>query len=383
MTFINSDKKKFLSFEEIKINKFNTLSAVFPENSEKDIIVYDTIYNKYGNIIHDICALANSDGGKIYIGVNQIQKCIGISMKTRDEWLENILKLSRVLYNTIHTFEMKRIKYYIRNYIVEYNNHESFITEIEVPRSDEQCLVNSFGNISYYGRKEGQTISLPITEDILHKVFMDDEHRNAKYDIGDKFDGEEGEKMEFKPSFKFLKSMDGIGKYLSSFGNTNGGKIIIGVGDDKKILGILIEDSQHWDRIKQNLLMNKNCIKPVEYLTQIRVKRVPLRRKNHFIVNIYIPKSNFEEPIIVRDLEGGWNQWSRVLSSSIKIDKQILYTKAEMNEMEKKCISSEKKYKKLLKDYESSNNVQEAKSSKFGMYSIFGFMIFVALQFKT
>jgi len=373
------DKHRFLTFENVRISKNIPLNSVFPNSKNLETIIYENIYNRYTFIIKDVCALANSNGGVIYVGVNSMYRCIGGSSKTADDWLENILKLSRILYNTIHTFEMSRIKYYIKNYIVEINGVESYLTEIQVPKADEQCLVNSYGNISYYIRKENSTVSIPIDEDVIQRILMDENHVDQKYDIGDLYEEEEGEKMEFKSSLKFLKSNDGIGKYYSSFGNKKGGKIAIGIGDDRKITGVLIKDPQEWDRIKQSVIINRNHIKPAEFLNNIRIWKIPLRRKLHFIVIVDIPPNTANEPILVKDAEGIWNQWTRAISCSIKVEKQFLYSKNDMSELKKKYINSETQLQKMRKEIEQTNLKDE---SKYKWMTILGFTAILILGIK-
>lgn len=318
------NKKNFLFFEKTKILKNSTINSVFPDSKNIDFTLYENTFNKYNNIIKDICAMANSEGGIVYIGVNNVNRIIGAYAKTKEEWLDNILKLSRVIYNTIYTFDIKHIKCKFRNHIVIMNEVETYVSEIIIPKIEKKCLINSFGNTSFYSRIDKQTISQPLNEEIILRINRDyDANMNPRRDIGDYYDGEEGERLEFKSTIDFMKGEKGIGKYFSSFGNTNGGQIIIGVKDDREIIGVKIENSQQWDAIKLDILSGHYSINNVDYLKLIKVKKIPLKTLHYYLVNIHLPKNPYPGPILVKEKDGSWNKWIRVMSSSIKGDRDI------------------------------------------------------------
>ena len=347
-------KKRFLFFEDARITKNSTMISSFPNYRYTDFVFYDNIKKKFGEIIKDVCALANSQGGTIYIGVNNSYRCIGVVAESGEEWLENILKLSRIIFNTIHTIEMKKIKYSIKNYIVQLNNVETYMAEIIVAHSQETCILNSFGNISCFERKDYMTITKPISEDVIRKIFLSpsDEIQYASKDVGDYYDGEESNTLEFKLSFNFLKDKFGIQKYISSFGNTQGGTLVVGVCNNGKISGILIEDSEKWDSLKCDILRNKNKINNIEFLTNINIEKIPLKKKNHYVVCIHIPKNTSDSPILAKDIDGFWNKWVRVDSHSVREDRLTLYSKMDISTIEKKCNNAETMYKQIAKENE-------------------------------
>ena len=345
-------KNTFLSFDELRIQKNSLLEIVFPEILDSDYVVYDTLFKNL-NILKDVCALANSNGGSVFIGVKN-NKCQGVICANRQSWLDHMIKISRFMWTTLHTVDNKKIKYSIKNFVVytEGSPIECFMSQIVIKKSPEQCLINSYNAISSYIRQEGQTIDMPLSEEIMLKTVVTDEHSTAEIDVGDVYGGEEGEMLEFKPSLCFLKTKEGIGKYFSSFGNTNGGEIIIGVNDEGKICGIKIENNQEWDSIKQDVLRLQHHINNVDFLSQIKMDRIPLKKKYHFLVKIIIPKNTDSEPILVRDKQGVWNKWKRVLSCSINDDRTSLYTSTEYAEMQNNYLIEKTKYEQTLKEFE-------------------------------
>lgn len=351
------NKKNFLFFEKSKIMKNSTINSAFPESKTSEYIVYDNTFNKFNQIIKDICALANSEGGIIYIGINNANRIIGAYSKTKEDWLDNILKLSRVIYNTIYTFDIKRLKCKIRNYIVVLNETETYVSEIIVPKIEKQCFINSFGTTSYYRRQDGKTNSFPLSEEVILRITTDyDENLNPRRDIGDYYDGEEGEKLEFKSTIDFMKGEKGIGKYFSSFGNTDGGLLIIGVKDDREIIGVKIENSQQWDAIKLDVLSCHYSINNVDFLKLIKVKKVPLKTLNYYLITIQIPKNPFPGPILVKEKDGSWNKWIRVMSSSIKGDRDI-FINEHITSFRNVLVIQDKQNEKFGVDIDNENKI--------------------------
>lgn len=495
-------KKEFMSFEEAKIIKNCPMWGVFPTSKTNDTICYDIIVNKFQNIVKDVCALANSNGGSIFLGINTANRCIGISDQSREHFLEKILKLSRFIFSTVSTASSRKPLYTIKNYIVivESSQQESFISEIIVEKISEQCVVNFFNVFSSFQRVNNETVTLTMCEeltkvfyeqnenatatidigekypedqpiefkvtlgflkakeegmakytscfanteggaivigasdtgivhgihienqpewekirceilrsgnhinnvDFISKIILEkiplkkknfflikinipkntdstpiltrDRHGNwfkwrkeqnvfvkeefiiSSYDIGDKYDGEECTMMEFKKSLDFLKKKNGVGKYISSFGNTEGGTILVGVQDDAIICGVRIENSQEWDVIKRDILRGQKHINNVDFLSQLKIERIPLKTQNLFIVKIDIPKNTSAEPILVRDSFGTWDKWSRVLSSSVKDNRVIMYTQDELRKVEDGYVMSQILCDQLTKENERLRN---------------------------
>lgn len=362
----------------MKIQKNSTLNSVFPDSKNIDFAIYDGVFNKFGNIIKDVCALANSEGGVIYIGVNPAYRCIGVTQRSSGDWLDNILKLSRVIYSTICMSNYQKIRYVIKNYIVLMNGSETYISEIIVQKALEKCILNSYGNISYYERINRQTVSLPIDEDLINNFLL--------FDIGDIYNAEEGETIEFKSTFYFLNTMDGIGKYISSFANNKGGSLLIGIDDARTIVGVKIDTCQDWDKIKRDILwvevtkgngssFYSEVVNNVEFLSQLKINKIPLKTKNYYLVKIDVPQHVGPEPILGMDKGGNWTKWVRVLSSSIKDERYELYTKNFYSNLKNQNFQLKKQNQTLI----SNMRKDGVKKWYYDLIPIVGFVAILAL----
>lgn len=320
-----------------------------------DPICYPDTNDNFNNIINDICGLLNSEkrGGIIIIGVNEGGFCVGCKYQNT-KWAELMVKLSKLMFAIIVSNNNEKFTYNIRMYPMNLENKCKFMSIITVSGKNATYFVNNNGDISSYIRKDGKTIVNEMDDEMLEKVrvmyLFSVEHIKKENDIGDKYAGEESEELEFKLSINgLMKGKDGIGKYFSSFGNTKGGKLVIGVRDDGIIDGVRIENSEEWDRILRRLLNQQQSINNLDFLKSIRVNRVPLNRKFMYLLEVIIPK-NEGLPILVRDGDGIWNKWVRVLSSSLKDDRQILYTQKDYQDMQNKHIISEAAKNKLERE---------------------------------
>ena len=92
--------------------------------------------------------------------------------------------------------------------------------------------------------------------------------------------------------------------------------------------------------ILRRLLNQQQSINNVDFLKSIRVNRIPLNQRFMYLVEVVITV-NEGMPILVRDGDGIWNKWVRVLSCSVKDDRQILYTQKEYQEIQNKHIVAE------------------------------------------
>ena len=193
MNIVNMRKHAHL--EEITAPRGFMLDEVFPETKNKDIITYDRCYNKFPFILRDICALANTSGGTIYIGVNNNHKCYGVMMKSAEDWIEIMLSLSQIVYNTVKTTDDIPIKCIYKYYYMCQDNKATYMAEIVIPKTKDIYILDSHDKISYHERREGSTVVLPLSEKIVLKL---NEKSKIKLDIGDVYEGEENEKLEFK-----------------------------------------------------------------------------------------------------------------------------------------------------------------------------------------
>lgn len=351
---ITDNMRKHAHLEEILAPRGFLIEEVFPEIKNKDIITYDRCYNKFQFILRDICALANSSGGSIFIGVNNNHKCYGIQMKSADDWIEIMLSLSQIVHNTVKTTDDVPIKCIYKYYFICYENKTTYFAEIIVSKTNEMYILDSHDKISYHERRDGSTIILPLNEKMMLKL---NEKSKIKLDIGDTYDGEENEKMEFKTSLSFIKeSPDGIGKYISSFGNTNGGTVVVGVSDNGKIVGVRIDDYQEWEQIRQDIVRVKDPINDIDFLKKLKVERIQLKTKNYYLINIVIPKNTKKEPIRIRDKNGLWNKWVRVLSSSVRDTKEKLYSCSEYDKLDLKYAQAQSNFIQQSQEIELMRN---------------------------
>lgn len=315
--------------------------------SDADIICFEKIIDNFLPIARQVCGILNSknNSGTIIVGVNKSNFCVGC-ISERDKWESIMLKLSKFLYATIVDVNNVKFNYEIEMYEMVQSKKPRFMSKINVCGKKEDYFVNNNGNISSYKREDCSTINVPLTEEMILKI-----NDISEMKIGEHY-GEESDKMEFKLSFNALFiSKDGIEKYISSFGNSGGGKLVIGVNDSGRIEGVKVEDNE-WDKIQRDILAKQHSVSSVEFLKRIDVRRKILNKRNYFLVEIEIPASEGQS-ILVKDKNGCWNKWVRVLSCSVKDDRQILYTQKEYQEMENKYAIAEAMRKKVERDNEN------------------------------
>jgi len=333
----SSVKKIKIVFSDEKINRNFPLTKL---TDKKDVIIYDMIYNKFNDITNDICGLLNYGGGELYIGVNNGGYCIGVITR-KEVWQDIMHKFAKFMYSNIVNIRNTKFLYEIKIYEVIDNSRTSFMSKITVAPLDKNYFVSFQDNIEFYSRIDGKTVKDDMTEEQRKEMDelmeLQSEFNGAKISKGSLYNGEECEELEFKLSFtSLLKSKDGIGKYIGGFGNSKGGKLVIGVNDKGIIEGVKIDN---WDKIQRDILGQQYCINNVDFLKKIEIKRIPIDRKFYYLVEIYIPKN--EDVILVKDGNGCWNKWVRVMSSCIKDDRQILFTQKQFSELEKKIALTE------------------------------------------
>lgn len=315
--------------------------------NDVNVFCFDEIIDNFLPIAEHVCGLLNSNnnGGTIIIGVNRGYFCVGCNYD-REKWEYLMVKLSRFMYATIVNMSNCKFKYEIEMIEIVNTKKPRFMSKITVSGKKEEYFLNQDGKISYYKIENGLIVLVPLTEEMILKI-------NSKpfMKIGDYY-GVESEKMEFKLSFSSLfMSKDGIEKYISSFGNSGGGKLVIGVNDNGIIEGVKIEENE-WDKIQRKILEKQHTVSSVDFLRMIEVKQIKLNKKNYYLVEIDIPANN-GNIILVKDKNGFWNKWVRVLSCSVKDDRQILYTQKQYQEMESKLVVSEAMRKKEERNNEN------------------------------
>lgn len=328
--------------------------------NEPDVISYDRVIDKFTNITQDICGFlnGNSKTGCIVIGVNNGGYCVGCKVK-KEKWHKIMTNLSKVMYATI--IDCNSCKFFYE--ITMYEVNGKYLSKIVVSGKEDNYFLNNNGNVSFFKREEGETKLIVPTEEMIIKIneslLKFSEFDNSMISVGDKY-GLESETLEFKLSLNFLfKTKDSIGKYISSFANSNGGKLVVGIKDDGTIEGVRIENSQEWDKIQRDLLSQQHSINNLDFMKKIQVNRIPLKKRLMYLIEIVIPK-NEGSPVMVRDANGVWNKWIRLLSCSVKDDRQVFYTKKEYQEMETKYAIAESLKNKIERE---NNNMMKSISA--------------------
>ena len=357
----SSVKKIKIVFSDEKINRNFPLTKL---TDKKDVIIYDMIYNKFNDITNDICGLLNYGGGELYIGVNNGGFCIGVNTR-KEVWQDVMHKFAKFMYSNILNVRNTKFFYEIKIYEVIDNSKTSFMSKITVAPMDKNYFVSFQENITFYVWKDGKTVENDMMEEQRKEMDelmeLQNEFNGTKISKGSLYNGEESEELEFKLSFtSLLKSKDGIGKYIGGFGNSNGGKLVIGVNDKGIIEGVKIDN---WDKIQRDILGQQYCINNVDFLKKIEIKRISID-KIYYLVEIYIPKNEDGDVILVKDGNGCWNKWVRVMSSCIKDDRQILFTQRQYSELERRCALTEACKSKLERENTTLKKQLEAIQKK-------------------
>lgn len=145
----------------------------------------------------------------------------------------------------------------------------------------------------------------------------------------------ESEVLDFKQSINNLYK---IAKSIGSFANTKGGKLVIGISDSKRIIGIDPEEEKYMlEKAGGDL-----CDPPIQILFQI----LEQESENEFdepkyILIAEIPESR-KKPVKTLDANGEWKVYSRVVDKSIPASKKLIKM------MEKGFIDSDNKTDRAL-----------------------------------
>ena len=252
------------------------------------------------------------------------------------------------------------------------NSKVAFYTRVLIIFVDEN--VNFCENNGKILLKENTTSSTsinvsPIFNESVNLINLMDSNKNIgapllnigeiTYNVGDDICIEESDTVEFKESFSFLKGQDGIEKYFSSFGNTKGGSLYVGVSDIGKIVGVKVKDTTSWDKIQRDILSNQSSISDPEFLSKINVSRIPLKKADMYVIKIEIPKNDKTESLMVKDKNNVWNSWIRSLTCSIKNDRTILHTSTEYLKVENQLTVANSQLEKLQGKYDNLIKIQK------------------------
>ncbi|WP_184171741.1 AlbA family DNA-binding domain-containing protein [Rhabdobacter roseus] len=116
----------------------------------------------------------------------------------------------------------------------------------------------------------------------------------------------EGQHLEFK-----LKANhpDRIVREIVAFANSGGGKLLIGVGDDKTIKGLKYADEDEFMLVRA---IEKYCTPTIGY----RIEKVPVSGDREVLV-FYVPRSP-DKPHYVKDVLGKQRAYVRVADKSVQ-----------------------------------------------------------------
>lgn len=125
----------------------------------------------------------------------------------------------------------------------------------------------------------------------------------------------EGKNLDFKQS---ITSQSKIAKTMVAFANTEGGRIIVGVSDNRQLIGIDPEE----EKFMINEAITKYCVPPLMvsfevYEIDYWQDRILDEEKHLLIVNI--PKSN-DQPHFVSDNQGTFTYYVRKNDRSLPED---------------------------------------------------------------
>lgn len=121
----------------------------------------------------------------------------------------------------------------------------------------------------------------------------------------------EGDHVEFK-----LKSNhpEKIVRELVAFANSGGGKLFVGVGDDRTIKGVKDSDEDEYTLVKA---INTYCFPKLDY----RLEKIPIDTEREVLV-LTIPRSP-DKPHYVVDSSGIRKAYIRVADKSIQASKEM------------------------------------------------------------
>jgi predicted HTH transcriptional regulator len=149
----------------------------------------------------------------------------------------------------------------------------------------------------------------------------------------------EGYHLEFK-----LKSNhpERIVREMVAFANSGGGKLLIGVGDDKTIKGLKYADEDEYTLVRA---IEKYCTPGLRY----RIERVPLLGERDVLV-FHIPHSP-DKPHYVLDEEGKKRAYVRVADRSVQASwemREIMRRTREARDVRFRYGEKERKLMQLL-----------------------------------
>jgi predicted HTH transcriptional regulator len=162
--------------------------------------------------------------------------------------------------------------------------------------------------------------------------------------------------LDFK---KTISSAEKIAKTLVAFANNRGGKLLIGVADDKTIKGVKSEDEEKYMITKAAHVYCKPALEPI-------FEEIILDHK--LILVVHIAKSD-TKPHYAMDENNKWWVYYRVKDKSVLASKIIIEVLKESNKVTGQLISYSDDERRLLTYIEEHGRITLKEFSKLTRYS--------------
>ena len=327
----NIDKVSFRNFEQ-------TFENINPIESRK------TAFNYLDNLLHILEIDANKSFQDLFVSDLKFQLNI-------DSKIVEIPKYDNIGFQVFAFFENE---VHCIHFFGNYQNSKvdeiaiGLFEEFEYYSNHKLDLSEQKTTITYYNKGEwedGYTEDEPTTFDILKTPFdfvdkktelwwMNKEAKInfvkenlAEYQNQNNIEIGEGNQIEFKPSllYNFKTQTAGIGikyiiaKVICSFLNSNGGKLYIGVSDNKQVIGLehdfsLSKIDDKYDYFKQQFDDTIKQFLTFTVIPNIKTDFYKQDNKDYFVVTV----KPSERPIFIKGQEGK-EFWVRAETSTRQI----------------------------------------------------------------
>jgi predicted HTH transcriptional regulator len=152
----------------------------------------------------------------------------------------------------------------------------------------------------------------------------------------------EGTSLEFKLKANHPEK---IIREIVAFANTKGGKLLVGVGDDKTIPGLKFVDEEEYMLVRA---IERNCFPPINY----DLERIAITDERDVLV-FNIPKSQEKPHYVQLENEENGKAYVRVQDRSVQASREVKQILRRENEDGIKFTYGDKE--KILMEYLSEN----------------------------
>jgi predicted HTH transcriptional regulator len=152
----------------------------------------------------------------------------------------------------------------------------------------------------------------------------------------------EGTTLEFKLKANHPEK---IIREIVAFANTKGGKLLVGVGDDKTIPGLKFVDEEEYMLVRA---IERNCFPPLDY----EIERIAITDERDVLV-FNIPKSQEKPHYVQLENEENGKAYVRVQDRSVQASREVKQILRRENEDGIKFTYGDKE--KILMEYLSDN----------------------------